>query len=204
MPRRRTGSARPPAPWRSRPPADPAASIRRSAWRGSRRRRPAVRRARAGRRAPPALRSRRPGRPGRAPDRGTLIAGATMQGSGSRYHLPRQRGVEHAFQDALRVELRLCEITGRAAVTPVVAIDRVERRGGVVERGEAEHALAVRETGARTGVLHDDRLAARQVAQRPIAHPGVLELHARGLGAAEFAARALYVRAVGVGAARHV
>src|SRR5439155_1008072 len=62
--------------------------------------------------------------------------------------------------------------------------------------------IGVADAGA--GVLHAAGLAAGRVARGAIAHPGVLDLPARGLGAAEFAARALYVGAVGVGAARHL
>src|ERR1043166_1105919 len=94
--------------------------------------------------------------------------------------------------------MRLRQLPCRAALALVVTIDRVERGGGLVERGEAEHAFAVREIGARAGVLHDDRLAARQITERAVAHPGVLELHAGRLRAAELAARVLHVRAVGL------
>src|SRR5439155_1285819 len=81
----------------------------------------------------------------------TLTAGARAAGWGSRYGLPRhQRGVQHALQDARRIEMRLREAHGA------------------------------------------------------VAHPGVLEVHARSLGAAELAARLLDVRAVRLGAARSV
>src|SRR5207237_736740 len=53
---------------------------------------------------------------------------------------------------------------------------------------------------AWAGVLHHDRLPARQVAQRAIADPRVLEFHARRLGTAELAARLLDVSAVRLGA----
>src|ERR1043166_6064621 len=95
--------------------------------------------------------------------------------------------------------MRLRQLPCRAALALVVTIDRVERGGGLVERGEAEHAFAVREIGARAGVLHDDRLAARQITERAVAHPGVLELHAGRLGAANLAARVLHGGAVALG-----
>src|SRR2546422_10232732 len=66
---------------------------------------------------------------------------------------------------------------------------------------EAEHSLAVGQVRAWAGVLHHDRLPARQVAQRAIADPRVLEFHARRLGTAELAARLLNVSAVRLGAA---
>src|SRR5881409_1694373 len=98
--------------------------------------------------------------------------------------------------------MRLCQVPGRAAVAPVVAIDRVQGSGGLVDRGEAEHAFPVDEVGARARVLYHHRLAAGQVAERPVADPGVLELHARRLRAAELAARPLDVGAIGLRAAR--
>src|SRR5439155_25754967 len=98
----------------------------------------------------------------------------------------------------------LGQVPGRAAVALVVASDCVQGSGGLVDGGKAEHAFTVDEVRARTRVLYHDRLAARQVAQRPIADPGVLELHARRLGATELAARLLDVRAVRLGAARSV
>src|SRR5881296_735343 len=83
----------------------------------------------------------------------------------------------------------------------VVGIDVFQRGGGSVERSKAEHTFPVGQVTARSGVLDDDRLAARQVARRPIADPGVLKLHARRLRTAELAARSLDVGAVRLGGA---
>src|SRR3989475_8620046 len=81
-------------------------------------------------------------------------------------------------------------------------VDRVERRGSFLEGREPEQALAVGEVGTRAGMLHDRWLATGEIARRPIAHPGVLELDEERLGAAPLAPGALDVglirlRAVG-------
>src|SRR5207253_8242354 len=84
-------------------------------------------------------------------------------------------------------------------MTPVIAVDGLQGRDRLGERGEAKHSLAVGQVRAWAGVLHHDRLPARQVAQRAIADPRVLEFHARRLGTAELAARLLDVSAVRLG-----
>src|SRR5213079_742541 len=86
-------------------------------------------------------------------------------------------------------------------MTPVIAVDGLQGRDRLGERGEAKHSLAVGQVRAWAGVLHHDRLPARQVAQRAIADPRVLEFHARRLGTAELTARLLNVSAVRLGAA---
>ena len=78
----------------------------------------------------------------------------------------------------------------------VVRVDRGERVGRFSRRRKAEHALAVRQERAGSRVLHDDRLSAREIAQGPIADPGVLELDVRALGAAELTSRILDVRLI--------
>src|SRR5213595_3994588 len=97
--------------------------------------------------------------------------------------------------------MRFGTVTGRAAMACVVAGDALQRLDRLGERGEAEHSLAVGQVRAWAGVLYHDRLPARQVAQRAIADPRVLEFHARRLGTAELAARLLNVSAVRLGAA---
>src|SRR2546422_1635264 len=97
--------------------------------------------------------------------------------------------------------MRFGNVTGRAAMACVVAGDALQRLDRLGERAEAEHSLAVGQVRAWAGVLHHDRLPARQVAQRAIADPRVLEFHARRLGTAELAARLLNVSAVRLGAA---
>src|SRR2546427_2205825 len=84
----------------------------------------------------------------------------------------------------------------------IVRVDRVERRGSFLEGREPEQALAVGEVGTRAGMLHDRWLATGEIARRPIAHPGFLELDEKRLGAAPLARGALDVglirpRAVG-------
>src|SRR2546422_5383825 len=96
--------------------------------------------------------------------------------------------------------MRFGNVTGRTAMACVVAGDALQPLDRLGERGEAEHSLAVGQVRAWAGVLHHDRLPARQVAQRAIADPRVLEFHARRLGTAELAARLLNVSAVRLGA----
>src|SRR3989454_8092644 len=81
--------------------------------------------------------------------------------------------------------MRFGNVTGRAAMACVVAGDALQRLDRLGERGEAKHSLAVGQVRAWAGVLHHDRLPARQVAQRAIADPRVLEFHARRLGRSE-------------------
>src|SRR5439155_26179144 len=97
--------------------------------------------------------------------------------------------------------MRFGNVTSRAAMPCVVAGDALQRFDRLGERGEAEHSLAVGQVRAWAGVLDHDRLPARQVAQRAIADPRVLEFHARRLGTADLAARLLNVSAVRLGAA---
>jgi hypothetical protein len=49
-----------------------------------------------------------------------------------------------------------------------------------------------------TSVLHDDRLPRREVAESPVAYPGVPELQTRRLDAAELTTRAPHVGGVGL------
>src|SRR5258707_9032748 len=91
--------------------------------------------------------------------------------------------------------------TGRAAMACVVAGDALQRFDRLGERGEAEHSLAVGQVRAWAGVLYHYRLPARQVAQRAIADPRVLEFHARRLGTADLAARLLNESAERLGVA---
>src|SRR5207247_10147909 len=97
--------------------------------------------------------------------------------------------------------MRFGNVTGRAAMACVVAGDALQRLDRLGERGEAEHSLAVGQVRAWAGVLHNDRLPARQIAQRAIADPRVLEFHARRLVTAVIAARLLDVSAVRLWAA---
>src|SRR5262249_3230699 len=72
------------------------------------------------------------------------------------------------------------------------------------ERAEEAEARARRQMVLRAGRLHDAGAAAREVADRAIAHPAGPCLHVRGLGAAELSARGLYVVLERLGRARDV
>src|SRR5207237_6283769 len=86
-----------------------------------------------------------------------------------------------------------CDLSRRPGMPFVIGVDRRECIGGFGDRREAKHALAVGQERAWPGVLHDDRFAAGQITQRPIADPRVLKSHIGRPGAAELAARALNV-----------
>src|SRR5262249_35520148 len=115
-----------------------------------------------------------------------------------------QRGVQNSLQYLLRVEVRLGDPAGSAAVPLVVSVDLFQRLHGLAHRGETEDPLAVRQVSARASVLNDGRLPAGQVAERSVADPRILHLHARRLGAAELSTRPLDVVAVGLRAARNL
>src|SRR5437899_698383 len=75
----------------------------------------------------------------------------------------------------------------------VITIDCLECTDRFLHSGESEHPQSIREIGTGPGMLNDHRLAAGQIAQRPHADPGPLELHAGGLGATELASRLLNI-----------
>src|SRR5207253_7393839 len=69
------------------------------------------------------------------------------------------------LQDASRVEVRLRDFARGAAMARVIRVDGVERGCRVGGGSETEHPFAMRQVITRSGVLHDDGLAAREVAQ---------------------------------------
>src|SRR5436190_10267541 len=84
----------------------------------------------------------------------------------------------------------------------VIGIYDVERFGRLLQRREAEHALAIGQEHAWSGVLHHDGFATGQVASRAVTHPCILKLHTRRFGATKFAARVLDVRLILFGGGR--
>src|SRR5205814_3110330 len=88
------------------------------------------------------------------------------------------------------------------AMPLIIGVDPLQPIGCLLHGREAKQAFRVGQKSARTRVLHNGRLAAGQVAQRPVADPRVLKIGTRGLGATELAARPLNVRPVRLGAAR--
>src|SRR6266550_231185 len=112
-----------------------------------------------------------------------------------------KRVTQNYFCDLFRVEKRFRDPPRGAAVAFVVAVDFLESAGGFARRGEAKQSFMIRKEPARPGVLHNRRFAAGEVAERAVADPGVLELHARALRATELAARLLEVGLVRLGRA---
>src|SRR5207248_2376799 len=100
-----------------------------------------------------------------------------------------QGHVQHVLQYLFGIEPGLCDPPRRPAMQLVFGVNRRKRRGRFACSGKPKHAFAVRQIRAWPGILYDDRLAARQVADRPIADPGVLGSHVKRLGATELAAR---------------
>src|SRR5256885_7859734 len=80
----------------------------------------------------------------------------------------------------------------------VIGVDRVEGLRRLRQRREPEQAFAIRQVGARAGVLYHGRLAAREIAGRPVADPRVLEFHEERFGAAPLAARGVDVGLIGL------
>src|SRR6266567_3962742 len=85
------------------------------------------------------------------------------------------------------------DLSSGAAVALVIGVDGRKSLCCFARRGEAEQPLAVRQERTWPGVLHHRRLAAGEVADRPVADPGVLEFQARPLRATELAPRLLEV-----------
>src|SRR3989449_8926709 len=94
------------------------------------------------------------------------------------------------------VELLFGQGASLPAVPLVVGFDGGQRPRGFFDAAEPDEAFSVWQDPARARVLHDGRLAAREVAQGSIAHPRRVEADVRRLGAAEFTAGALHVRAI--------
>src|SRR5207244_8375101 len=135
----------------------------------------------------------------------------TSQGAGSGQRPPavplwliRAQGVAHDLCCRLfGVEMGLGQSSRRLAVVLVISVNLVERPSRLIRCRETEHSLAVREELAPAGVLDDDRLAARQVARSPVAHPCILKLDAGALHAAELAPSPLNVTLIHLGVGVH-
>src|SRR5262249_11770360 len=107
-----------------------------------------------------------------------------------------QRAFENAPRDLPRVEVLLRQRPRQPAVPLVVRLDGREGADGLIRGPEAEETLGVRQKATRAGVLDHGRFATGQVAQTPVANPGVLEPRARGLCATELPPGSLHVGAV--------
>src|SRR5262245_31009449 len=82
-----------------------------------------------------------------------------------------------------RVEALLHEGAGAHALALVVARRGLEHRRRLLDRAEAEEAVGVGEREALARMLDHLGVAAREVAERPVAHPRVAKPPARGLRA---------------------
>src|SRR5438876_8175828 len=102
-----------------------------------------------------------------------------------------ERFVQDPSHDWLGVETGLRDLPGGAAMPLVVRVDGVQCTDGLRQRREPKQAFPAGQIGARTGMLHDRRFPAREIAQRPVADPRALEFHVGRLGATELTARAL-------------
>src|SRR5262245_39114878 len=100
-----------------------------------------------------------------------------------------ERPLQDVAGDGACGEVLLDERARQAALAVVVGRDGLEAAHGLREIAEAQQPGVLGQDGARARVLNDRGPAAREVAERPIADPGVLELHAGWFDAAEFAAR---------------
>src|SRR3989454_8602314 len=123
-----------------------------------------------------------------APSRGTRTSSRHGRSCPQRLRARRQRLGQDLSEDLLGVEVSDRDLPGGAAMSLVIAIDGVERGGGLLERREPEHALPMGEVGIRPRVLDHRGLPARQIAHRAVADPGALELDEDRLRAAPLAA----------------
>src|SRR5947209_12855087 len=85
------------------------------------------------------------------------------------------RKLHHARQNRAGVEEGLRELPRGAAVPLIVAVDRLESLGRLIQGREAEHSLPVWKERARSGVLHHHRLTGGEITEAAIAHPRVAE-----------------------------
>src|SRR5207237_959769 len=122
-------------------------------------------------------------------------SGVTAPANDSAAPVSTAGGGEDLREDDVGREHVLGEPPRPARGTGVVALDRTERVDGLVERAEEAEAGCRREMLLRSRRLDDARTAAREVTDRPVAHPAGPRLHVRRLRAAELATRALHVGA---------
>src|SRR5437667_7936267 len=136
-------------------------------------------------------------------DRGVFIvftdrfpSWATPGGAGTSAVQSFQRVAEDFFDDLFGVEKGLDDLSRGAAVFLVITVDVLESLGCFRGCREPKHPFTIGKVGVLPCVLHHHGLAAGQVTERAVTNPAVCELHARTLGATEFAARLLNVRLV--------
>src|SRR5437660_7143106 len=130
-----------------------------------------------------------------APTTSSFASGVTAPANDSAAPVSTAGGGEELREDDVGREHVLRETPCRARGGGVVGLDGAQRIGGLVERGEEAETVRRRQMLLRPRRLDDARTAAREVADRPVAHPAGPRLHVRRLRAAELAARALDVGA---------
>src|SRR5262249_33539218 len=119
-------------------------------------------------------------------------ARGALRRCGSRGSL-RQGPFEHPRQVLPRIEILFRELPRQTALARIIVQHNTQRLRRVVDGAEAEQAGRRREKPARTRVLDDGRLAARQIADRTVADPGVLQPETGWLRTTELTERALDV-----------
>src|SRR6266851_5737914 len=102
---------------------------------------------------------------------------------------PFQQSLDNIF----RIEILLHQRATELAVFRIISRYSLEALDRLIKTREAKQSSIIWQEPAGAGVLNDGGLAARQVAERPITDPCVLQSHARRLDAAKLTERLLYV-----------
>src|ERR1700694_2296739 len=106
-----------------------------------------------------------------APTTSSRASVATRPASDQHGAVSSAGGVEERRQDDARREDLLGELPRGARGSGVVRLDRGERGSRLLERAEEAKAVARREMLLRARRLYDAGTPARQIADRPVAHP---------------------------------
>src|SRR5947209_15860928 len=89
--------------------------------------------------------------------------------------------LQEAAENLVRIEELNRDRPRRLAVSLVIGQDPLGPGGGFVERAEGHEPLADRQMPAETGVLHQRRLARREIADRAFAAPTAVSLEVDAL-----------------------
>src|SRR6266404_821086 len=100
---------------------------------------------------------------------------------------------QQSLDDIFRIEILLHQRASELAMFRIIGRYSLEALYRLIETRKAKQSSIIWQESAGAGVLNDGGLAARQVAERPIADPCVLQSHARRLDAAKLTERLLYV-----------
>src|SRR6266404_8320451 len=110
--------------------------------------------------------------------------------------LPDSGRVEHRTEHALRGEVLGRDLARRARMRRVVALDRPQRRGRLLDGREREQTASRRHALAEAGLLRDDGSPGGEKADTAIAEPAAARPHVDVLRDRQLAARALDEAAV--------